>query len=240
MVNRKSKEIRQRKICLKKRVYKTFNEVSFLSSIKDAKEAGLFAKVTDATDINEAVKHFNEAFTSVLDNHAPIKVIQHHKNYAPYLSSSLKERMKYRDSLKKAWITSGNEDIHTDYKSLRNKVCKEIKEAKTKYYETRLNSNNSKNAWSTTNQMIGHTVNDFPQQMIIDNKLETNPANLADEMNSFFVKKVTDLKKDFASDDKEDEEALVFLKKHLQNNNKENLNFDLLEIDDDGFEKRVK
>ena len=226
LVRRRSKEARQRKRCLKKRIYKQFNEDAFLTAVSEAKKAGLFVEVTNSNDINESVISFNNTFSKILDEHAPIKVLQQHKNYAPYLSSDLKERIKYRDSLRKAWVSSGNEEIHQEYKTLRNKICNEIKKAKTDYYEKRLNSHDIKDAWLTTYKMLGQpTTNDFPQQMIINNKFETNPLKLAEEMNNFFVKKVTHLKESLSSSEEDENDALNILQNHLQENNKTYLNF---------------
>ena len=86
--------------------------------------------------------------------------------------------------------------------------------------------------------------NDFPQQMMMDNKLTTNPSELAEGMNEYFVKKVEDLKEaqtNLAESD--DAEAVKELKKYLEKQGKQDLTFSLKEIDDkklDDLLKRLK
>ena len=116
----------------KKRVYKNFNKDNFVEDLSKAKQAGLFKGMYETTDLDEAVAQFNKVFTNLLDTHAPIKIIQHHKNYVPYLTKELKDKMKYRDKLKKSLQSNKDEEIHTEYKKLRNQICSEIKEAKLK------------------------------------------------------------------------------------------------------------
>ena len=78
-------------------------------------------------DVNEAVALFTNVFKSVLDTHAPIKTVQHHKNYAPYLSQELKEKMKFRDLLKKSWHFTGDEETLKEYKNLEMIFVQRIK-----------------------------------------------------------------------------------------------------------------
>ena len=145
-------------------------------------------------DINDAVDLFSKEFVSVLDKHAPLRTIQLHKNYVPYLNSDLRQKMKYRDLLKQSWHNSGDEDTHSEYKKLRNQVSTEIKEAKRSYLKTNLNSENMKKSWSTVHKILQKPSIDFPQQMLIKNKLVTKPAELAEEMNHYFTNKIAKLK----------------------------------------------
>ena len=86
------------------------------------------------------VEEFTSAFNTILDIHAPVKIVQYHKNYAPYISQETKNQMKYRDLLKKSWHSTGDNEVHKEYKALRNKICKQLKEDKQQYYESKLNS----------------------------------------------------------------------------------------------------
>ena len=87
---------------MRKRIYKDFDEVKFRESLAEAKQEGKFSEVLTSNNTNEAVETFTKAFRAVLDKHAPIKTVQNHENYVPFLSKELKQQMKYRDLLKKS------------------------------------------------------------------------------------------------------------------------------------------
>ena len=89
--------------------------------------------------------------------------------------------MKYRDKLKKSLQSNKDEEIHTEYKKLRNQICSEIKEAKRKHFESKLNSNDSKEAWSTKFQILDKPRNSFPHQMVIKDKVISKPEEFADQ-----------------------------------------------------------
>ena len=183
-------------------------------------------------NVDEAVSIFTKEFTAILDVYAPMKTIQIHKNYVPYLDSKLKQKMKFRDLLKKSWHKSGDEEVHLEYKKLRNEICTEIKEAKKAYFETNLNSKDMKNSWSTVHKILQKPKNDFPQKMIIQNKLITKPAELAEEMNAYFTNKIAQLKEN--SDSETDTtEATKSLHTYLKKNNKTNLHFEFEMVDDE-------
>ena len=80
-----SKEIRTRPQFVRKRSYKNFSDQNFLREIKYTD----FSSVLSAMNIHEAATKFTKIFTSVLNNHAPVKIFQTRKNYAPYVSSAL-------------------------------------------------------------------------------------------------------------------------------------------------------
>ena len=73
-----------------------------------------------------------------------------------------------------------------------------------------------KSSWATVHNILKKPNNDFPQKMIIRNKVLTKPVELADEMNKYFVGKIEELKVNSAviDDEKEATETLVkYLKK---------------------------
>ena len=86
---------------MKKRVYKDFDEELFLKDLSSSKEKGDYSNVLASNNTDEAVEEFTKAFNKTLDKHAPIKIIQIHKNFLPYLSTEIKEQMQYRNKLRK-------------------------------------------------------------------------------------------------------------------------------------------
>ena len=94
--------------------------------------------VSQIANIDEAAELFQKIFTSVLDKHAPVKVIQIRKNYIPYLSKETKLLMKERDKAQKlASETKLNEDWLM-YKQLRNNVTNRLKVEKKNWQKSKL------------------------------------------------------------------------------------------------------
>ena len=100
LVTKVSHEVRSRPRTIMKRIYKNFDKKSFLDDIAAAENEGLFAPLYGTDDIIVASDIFSQLFKNILDQHAPLKVIQNRNNYIPYISSELKELMNERDKLK--------------------------------------------------------------------------------------------------------------------------------------------
>ena len=101
-----SREIRNQPQVIRKRSYKSFNIENFLREIKYTD----FSEVAAEADINLAETKFSKIFSSVLNNHAPIKIFQNRKNYVPYFSDSLKQDMAIRNELKQQSLSSDDPD----------------------------------------------------------------------------------------------------------------------------------
>ena len=95
IVHKRCKDFKHRRRCNKRRTYKFFEKQSFLASLRYAKDKGDFEKFYSATDVDEAFSEFSAVFSSILDAHAPVKIIQQHNNYIPYISDELKQKMKF-------------------------------------------------------------------------------------------------------------------------------------------------
>ena len=92
-----SREINSRPAFIKKRSYKYFSKENFLLEVRNT----CFRDILTLNDSEEAAKLFSKIFGQILDNHAPVKVFQSRKNYAPWLSDKTKEDIKKRTLLKK-------------------------------------------------------------------------------------------------------------------------------------------
>ena len=72
-----SSEIRNQPQVVRKRSYKDFKNENFLREIRYTD----FSEVIAETDIHLAATKFSNIFSSVLNNHAPVKFFQNRKNY---------------------------------------------------------------------------------------------------------------------------------------------------------------
>ena len=83
---KKSKEIRTSPNTTKKRIYKNFDKEAFVAEIREAKQAGTFENVFHQNDIDNAIDIFSDLYNSILNKHAPLKIIQNRSDYVPYVS----------------------------------------------------------------------------------------------------------------------------------------------------------
>ena len=139
LVNKLSTEIRTCVKTTRKRVYKNFENDNFIEDIKTAKAMGKFDLIHTTEDIEVARDVFSKAFCEVLDQHAPLKVIQNINGYLPYISKELKGKMSKRNKLKEEAAKSGDVSVYKKDQDLRNEVYKNMKTAESDYYKEKYN-----------------------------------------------------------------------------------------------------
>ena len=132
-ITKYSKEVRTSPRTIKKRIYKHFSKDAFKEDIKKAVADGAFNRIDSTETIDEAIEIFNSVYCSILEEHAPVKIIQNRNNYVPYISKEIKQQMKERNEMKIKASKSGDPTDFTQYKSLRNQVVSKMKKAKLNY-----------------------------------------------------------------------------------------------------------
>ena len=150
----------------------------------------------EETDENEAAKKFCSIFRSILDNHAPIKVFQTRKNYAPWVSTETKSLIEERDKLKEESTQSDDPEVLKRYKILRNKIKSRLENhEKKEYYKNKFSEANtySGKAWKTAYQFLGKTQDLSPKHINSNGKRISAPKLLAEAFNSIFLNKVKNL-----------------------------------------------
>ena len=239
LVTKNSREVRSHPKTTRKRVYKEFDKEAFKNEIKEAKKSGAFKEMFETEDIEVAGDIFTIEFLRVLDKHAPLKVIQNRNGYVPYISKELKEEMDIRDVLKKEAASTGSNYIYDAYKMKRNEVSTKGKEAKANYYKQKFDDKEmtSSDMWKTAYQILGNNVSSFPSQMMFSGKLFSKPIEIANEMNKFFVNKISKLKK---KDDVDPTEALKGLKNFMNDKHIPEAGFQLKELNYEDMLKLIK
>ena len=165
LVSKQSREVRTCTRTTKKRIYKNFDPTVFQNDLKEVKDKGLFAPLFKTNDIDVATEHFTTIYTSVLDKHAPLKVIQNRNSYIPYISEEIKVLMKRRDALKIEAAQDGNINKFNQYKVLRNEVTKQLRIAKSQHYCKKVSdTNDSKEMWQLSSQILNKNRRSFPSQ----------------------------------------------------------------------------
>jgi hypothetical protein len=110
----------------------------------------------DNDDPNRLWENFKTTFNYVADVHAPTKSRRVRIQKAPWLTDEIKKNINRGDFLKKKAIQSNSSAYHNAYKSLRNKINKQIIDAKRLYYTDCIdrNKNNTKQMWKNINHLI--------------------------------------------------------------------------------------
>ena len=235
-----SREVRTSPRTTKKRIYKEFDAAKFKEDILNAKRNGMFQDVHNQTEIDEAISLFTSAYSSILDEHAPIKIIQNRNSYVPYISTEIKALMKERNESKVLAAYTGRNEDFNKYKRLRNKVVAKMKKAKTEYYRGKFNdpSLSPKETWKNAYQLLGTSKSGFPNQILINNNLVCKPIEMASGMNTFFLEKIAKLKRENIRETNF-EQATEELVKFLSGKNLGN-NFVLHELNDEEMKQLLK
>ena len=192
LLTKYSRELRHRPHTVMKRSYKNFDAGMFL---QDLQNSDINKKVTDAEDIEDATKIFQDVFCDVLHRHAPVKIFQTRKNYVPYLSEEMRRLMKEREALKEEATKTGDEVLMEEYKLKRNLIKDSLPHEEENYYNNKLTGDlTTKKAWSIVYNMLGQVKSKSPSKIEFENKTITNPRALANAFNKIFKNKVRKLR----------------------------------------------
>ena len=86
-------------------------------------------------DLNFLWNDWKAKFLAVADAHAPPVIRRVRSEYAPWLTSDIKNKIYNRDFLKKKAIKTGSERTYEAYKKARNELNKLVKKRKASYYK---------------------------------------------------------------------------------------------------------
>ena len=147
-------------------------------------------------DVNLAVKMLSEELTLILDKMAPIKVVQVRTNYAPWLSKNTKDLMKQRDLAQQKASSTNQVDDWKAFRRIRNRVTNILRTEKKLYQTKRLEEADGDigRTWKTVKSWLGWSSGGPPTQLMENGLLISKPSALAECMNSFFTRKVNNLR----------------------------------------------
>ena len=151
----------------------------------------------EKNDPNDSFNRFESTINPIIDKYLPLKKLSKKElksHFKPWITLGLRKSMQRRDKLHKKFLKSKNtetkNEYHIQYKTLRNEIVKLIRESKKLYYQTYFSENisNIKNTWKGIKQVINinSKTNNQPSSLIIDNKLITEPKEIAGNFNDYF------------------------------------------------------
>ena len=140
-------------------------------------------------DLEMAVNMVSEKLNKILDEMAPVKVIQVRTNYAPWMSRETKQKIKERDKAQeKASVTKNTEDWE-EYKRLRNTINNTLKIENKNWQgqKSKEFGGDSSTMWKNIKNWLGWTTGGPPTKLIKDGYMYTKPMDMARIMNNYFV-----------------------------------------------------
>ena len=145
--------------------------------------------------MNELFIDFHSKLEGCVDRHAPIKKLFPKgiklKN-KPWISTKISKLIKVRDKIfarkKRQPNNTNNKRL---YNIFRNRVNREIKKSKKKYYSEflKINKMNIKKIWPGIREIVNIRNNISPKitQLNRNGKIIDNPNDVANQLNNFFA-----------------------------------------------------
>ncbi|MEO2220739.1 MAG: reverse transcriptase family protein, partial [Nitrosopumilus sp.] len=148
-------------------------------------------------DPNHSFDMFNNKINQLLDKYAPLKKVtkKDFKNQLkPWITQGIYNSMKRRDKLLRKFIKAKDiatkNDLHQNYKTLRNQIVSLIRTSKKLHFQKYFteNSNNIRKTWKGIKNIINirNTTHGQPISMRIGNEISTDPCKLANGFNDYF------------------------------------------------------
>ena len=148
-------------------------------------------------DPNFSFHEFETKLFSIIDKYMPLRKLSKKEikqQSKPWITAGIRNSIKRRDKMYKKYIKANNletnENYFNSYKELRNHIVDLCRNSKTLYYRNyfRENSNNLRKSWQGIKSVINikHSQKNEPSSLLIDDKLITEPKQIANEFNKYF------------------------------------------------------
>ena len=189
-------------LSIKKNISKKKNNVVFKRDFSSFVEADFIDDVSiqnwNANNSNDTNSKFNDFLWRVegcVDRHAPLKRMnnrQQKKMANPWISKNIIKMISHRERLLHRKKESPcNQHLEKSYKLFRNRITREIKKAKKKYYKEYFenNINNMKKTWLGIKEIINMNNKLGPQitQLKYKGKQINTNVDMANTSNDFFT-----------------------------------------------------
>ena len=175
-----------------------------MSFIQDVKNILWFMPVYSKTDVDEAVKGWQQEFTKVLDKHCPVKSIEVRKNYTPWLSQELLVASKVLQREQVKARTDHSRELHVSIQQKTKQLKEKLKVAEDIWRSKESNkmSETGEKTWENVKKWIGWRS--ISQPIMLKDPFQNNcvtvgAANLCRIMNNFYLEKVRSIKADMPS-----------------------------------------
>ena len=186
-----SKNIQAKPKYLRKRCYKYFDPVYFKDQVQQIKWLDVYL----ATDVNQAVEVFTAKIRHILDEMAPMRIIQLRNNFSPWLSDETVQLMKSQNDLLKLASSTKTKEDWARFKAVRNRVTNKQKYEANYWKKVKLDScgGNVGRIWKNIKHILNWTNAGSPNQLFYHGKLLTKAQDIANAQNEYFCDKVNNI-----------------------------------------------
>ena len=187
-----SKSLKRSARYVRKRCFKNFKKEDFLQAVRQLTWYDLYM----CQDVNQASQILTSKLGKILDAMAPIRTIQIHTRYAPWLGDNTKKLLKERNDAQKLASVTKDPDDWRLYKHLRNTATAKMKLEKKNWETSKLSSTDHDcgTLWKNVKSFLGWNNSGPPSQLFYNGQFHNSPARLASTMNNFFLDKVAQLR----------------------------------------------
>jgi len=167
-----------------KRSFKNFDPDEFFNYCKYIP----FHHISDINNLDEKVEFLHSNILKALDLFAPIKTYRVRGTNKPWISTFIKNSIFFKNHAFKIARNSSDINIWNEYKLIRNATNKLVKNAKSIYYNSKLNEadKNSSQIFKIFNQIIKNPSSENWSLFINDQQSE-NINDIANALNKFFT-----------------------------------------------------
>ena len=149
--------------------------------------------------IDKRVDILNECLKNIFHNFAPKKVVKCDYRQPPWMTDSIKNKLKERAKLSKKYFKGAKKDSDlVQINALSNECTKSILEAKEKYISQLSQklidpSTEPKTYWKIINRFVNNKKTPIIPPLLVNNKIVSNFSEKANLFNKFFASQCTPL-----------------------------------------------
>ena len=154
----------------------------------------------DYIDVNDSNKSFDDLLSginSLVDKYMPLKKITNRefkRMYKPWITDGILNSIKRKDKLYDRYVKSKNritnDDLHEEYKILRNQINELIRLSKKNYFGKFFaeHSNNIKKVWQGIKEIVNIKSKNLnsPNCIEVGNKMVTDTTEICERFNDYF------------------------------------------------------
>ncbi len=185
-----------------KRDTKHIDRVSFIADVININWDTVLE--VNKCDPNYSFNNLDKKINDILDVYAPIRKLSKKELKGlskPWITSGIRKSIKRRDKLLNKYINCNDnlrkKELHSEYKTLRNRIVSLIKANKNEHYRRFFaeNSKDIRKTWKGIKSIINiNSLNKVqPSSMIIDKEINSNPMSIANGFNDYFSSIAKDL-----------------------------------------------
>ena len=169
------------------RSFKHFNDEQFCKDLLQVQ----FHIIDIFKNIGDAWGAWFSLFTSVLNDHAPVITKRIRHDAVPYMNDEIVELMRQRDAALHNYMAmpTKSPELFQNYKKLRNKVTKELRQVRKNYYTDKIENAQGcpKRIWKTLKELLPRRQNAAPSSVNYNGESFTDSFDIASAFNTHFT-----------------------------------------------------